>query len=277
MTKPAAFAIALATLTIPARSTLHAQTPESVPFEVVTALFGSGGVEVFVGQLPDAMPFELPLPDGARIIGSTTDRYGRFLQIAVAIPGNRREAEEALRERMLGAGWTSMPDFNRPRGGFVSEMGASPGGFCTDDGFMYTTFFPGADETVIRIGYHQSGMRSPCSESRMQTPMDIAPMPTLSIPEDATSRNSHSGMSEGSVDFGTIVETAQSVESLVIHFAAQLTEQGWTGLPPLLGDGLAMQRWDLRDASWQGYLTAVRLSDGTYAMRFGMVDMDNLR
>jgi hypothetical protein len=178
---------------------------------------------------------------------------------------------------MLGAGWTTMPDFGGRRAGFGGRPASTPSGFCTDGGFIYATARTAAGETVIRLSYHDANMGSPCREGRNRSPMDDAPGPTLSIPEDATSRHNHSGMSGESVEFGTIVETLQPMESLFVHFSAELTEQNWSGSPPLVGRDVAIQHWNLRDTSWQGYLSAARLREGTYALRFVMFDMDRVR
>ena len=82
-----------------------------------------GPPRLFPGRLPDGLPPELPMPDGAALVGGSTQDLGQGRWTTEIILDAEQSAErfrEVYRRRLLAAGWREDDDWPGPgRHGFV--------------------------------------------------------------------------------------------------------------------------------------------------------------
>ena len=75
--------------------------------------------ELFVGHLPDNLPVEVPIPDGATVVGSAVHkppRGGRFVEIVLDAAPPAERFRDAYRRHLLAAGWSEEDDWPVSRG-----------------------------------------------------------------------------------------------------------------------------------------------------------------
>ena len=83
---------------------------------------GSEPPRLYPGRLPDGLPENLPIPDGATIVGGTAQNLGRGLRMTevlldVSIPAE--EFREEYRRQLLAAGWREDEEWSPGPSGFV--------------------------------------------------------------------------------------------------------------------------------------------------------------
>lgn len=77
---------------------------------------------LYPGRLPDGLPAELPLPDGATIVGGFTQNMGRgrwMTEVVLDVDLPAEELRENYRRRLFAAGWSEDDEFSPGRRGFV--------------------------------------------------------------------------------------------------------------------------------------------------------------
>ena len=77
---------------------------------------------LYPGQLPDGLPEELPIPDGATVVGGTAQNLGRGLRMTEVLLGVGMPAEEFredYRRQLFAAGWCEDEEWSPGPGGFV--------------------------------------------------------------------------------------------------------------------------------------------------------------
>ena len=77
---------------------------------------------LYPGRLPEGLPEELPIPDGATVVGGTAQDLGRGLRLTevlleVSLPAE--EFREDYRRRLFAAGWREDEEWTPGRSGFV--------------------------------------------------------------------------------------------------------------------------------------------------------------
>ncbi len=117
-----------------------AQTDGTVPWDLVERIVGGQDANLYVGELPsaDELGFNLPLPEGARVVGSTLSGEGEAYNAAVYLEteGSSDETVSFYRRALLAAGWEEGQIYE-PSAGFLPSGASQEATFCRDTTFLY--------------------------------------------------------------------------------------------------------------------------------------------
>ena len=239
--------------------------PETVPKELVSVLvtpYGwRGEREIVVGRTPDDLPFEVPLPRGARIVGTLAGESSGT--IVVTVDQSPLETMRSYRQIATEAGWEALRDRG---GGFQSADAVRSGPFCKGED---TSISPHAIEsergqrTYVQIHYAKSDRHSPCDRRRREELVSSrGPLPPLYTPRGTSIFSGSGGGGPNYSEASARLETRLSLMELVKHYGSQLRDQGWTARSDPTGSSVVAQRWQLTDrddARWIGLLIAAEV------------------
>lgn len=241
--------------------------PELVPQELVAALLagwvGPGPTlpEIVVGRMPEKMPFEVPRPDDARVLGALARPSNGTLVFSVVQPPI--EAMKAYVALLRRAGWDDRG--GEIGSGFQPPVTPNSGTFCQGEkrSISAGTAEGSKGQTVFLVRYTEGGSYSPCEDrQRENVSPQRGPIPTL-YPPPGTSvvHGNISGSlhySEASGRLRTELRPAQ----LVAHYATQLRSEGWEPQSESSGADVAAQTWRIKDRrgkAWVGILVAAAI------------------
>lgn len=88
---------------------------------------GDNEKRILIGSLPDDLPIDLPLPEGARVVATVMESSAFTLVILDALQ-TPDEVEAFYAQSLADLGWQPAPE-HQPGGGFVPS-GDSGGRFC---------------------------------------------------------------------------------------------------------------------------------------------------
>jgi hypothetical protein len=249
------------------RTRVQAATNDTVPRELVKRLIDLPLSEssLLVGELPEQLPADLPLPEGAQVLGSTVSENGKNYDIFVNAKQSLEEVQAFYAERLTGAGWQERQDLAYLGGGFVpSEIERVDGlAFCKPDrelylkGIVFDKAEPNAP-TDVRLSL-VTGAGAMCDPEERK--VKSAPLPNLLAPPDDR-LGSRGG---GSDRFGyrqshVTAKTQLDTQTLVEFYAAQLERAGWRQLESRQSDATVWSVWTHTDETgrtWQGMLFVI--------------------
>lgn len=222
---------------------------------------GPTSVELIVGALPDHLPATLPLPAGARVIGSAVYSRGeqRLSMAAVfdvratpAVVLARYEAELARH------GWTPPDDFRPMQGGFVSSEMGEWRSYSEGDqgpGLAAAVRSRGGESSEVQLRLTWDAVRRPRRSPHAMPPAaDL--LPRLHPPAGAAIIGGSGGGGDGNWHSATTVRTERSAAELEAHIADQLTAAGWTRVAGSADDTITRSTWDI-PGGWGGVLVVV--------------------
>lgn len=230
-------------------------------------------VRLFVGELPPGLTVELPLPDGAHLLGSLV-RGSQGVSVVLDADLPPEQVLAAYRERLLPAGW-SEPGESVAHGGFAFAWGpaASAGGsahalFCRSARGpalrVHATTGGDAAPTDVRLELQTDARHSPCAprNRRFGSPVGDV-LPPLAAPSGARQRGGGAGGSPDNMYASASLETESDPAALATHYAGQLERGGWS--PADAGtDGLsAWSTWRFQNEGepWRGLFYIFRRPD----------------
>jgi hypothetical protein len=229
--------------------------------------------QLLVGQLPAGLPFELPVPPSARVIGTVID--GHFATVFLESDLPPKDVIAYYHGELTGQGWTMMD----------GAGGASPGGFVLAHQShalfcrmpegprlrLYAYAYPEAPSEVgldldLTPGVpceRRAGPRGPQHAEPPQPP-PAPSMPELAAPAGSDFQNAGGqANSVASTVYGELT-TSLDLGAVATHYADQLRAAGAV----LRGHGqdgmLAWNSWELRDPEHgpnQALFLAVRQPD----------------
>ena len=239
---------------------------------------------VFVGALPPDLPFELPLPEDVRVVGSVRTVREGYPTTVRAILASSLPPEAVIdfySEALSGEGWTR-PTISAPGGGFIQES-FSQAMFCQGEGIALSL---NANElpdgpTDVRAYIQLARRLPPCSESEMESIMaDVfALLPALRAAEVVRVRSGGGGGGGGGGPSGQRTAATEAVlitdippADLIELYNAQLIEAGWRHVTTESGNSFAWSGWTFADEDgnpWAGALTltANPVAEGEYFAR----------
>ena len=218
---------------------------EGVPREFVERIVGGPNANFYVGELPPAerLGFELPVPEGARVVGSTLSGEGEAYNAAVYLEteGSSDETVSFYRRALLAAGWEEGQIYE-PSAGFLPSGASQEATFCRDTTILYfnnpyyasTRGAPVEGEpTQVTVQlYSDPGSRgyTPCDRDERDRYYG-PPIPALEAPPEATAsyfNDLGGGDPTLSGSSSIYLESDLSAEALLMFYDAQLLEAGWT-------------------------------------------------
>jgi hypothetical protein len=189
-------------------------------------------VQILVSQLPQDLPIEIPLPDGARIIGSLV-HGGEGTEIVLDAPQTVAQVLDFYQETLTAEEWIA---FAYP----------TEGGFEVEDGF-----------TDVRLDYRTEPTLASCTGD---TAAPQHPIPLLEDPPGA--RQTTAGFGGSTDSYNAEVELKTELDSAIVevHYADQLEAAGWLRRDGGQSGPLAWSSWFYQDEEgqeWQGILLVI--------------------
>jgi hypothetical protein len=226
--------------------------------------------QLFVGQLPGNLPFELPIPAGSRIVGSLA-RGPEHIDMVLDVPLAPEQALAFYKEQMQAAGWGEPEQPMGPMmraGGFVhTHLSAFSNNalFCKGSRGPALRFMAWAGQagvTDVRLSLNLDEQNSPCGESartRRQQHMHAMGLesliPPLTPPAGTQQRGGGGGGGGDSWYSTATLEADGDLATLAAHYADQLEKAGWTRTDGGQSGPGAWHTWTFQDEDqepWQG-------------------------
>jgi hypothetical protein len=225
---------------------------------------------LLIGQLPDTLPFDLPLPTGSRVLGSL-QRSAEHAEVIVDVPLAQEETLAFYRAQMQASGWLEeeFPPGVRA-GGFVSTGFPGIGSMLhLHQGVRGPSLrlhaVPGlAGQTEVRLHIDLSGRDSPAHRSRMrrQQMMGHNLLPPLPAPAGARQTGGGGGGGSDSYYSSATLETDADLPTLTTHYAGQLEKAGWSQIDAGQSGPLAWHAWTFQDEDgepWRGLFFILKI------------------
>lgn len=214
---------------------------------------------VYIKSLPQGIPHNLPIPDGARIIGSVT---GYPVEYSIILSANQdSKAVQKFYERVLVEdGWRKAP----AQGGFGYEADLFSG-YCYDDNSAFLQVETPAlskTETMIRLSLDIQPEAYQCDSGPYIGPIYMSLIPILHAPNGVAVTGSGSGGGIDTDGYTTMTLQGNISEIEVMeNYNQQLAAAGWEMKNNGSEDGTAWSNWTFRDetgAGWAGSLIVVK-------------------
>ncbi len=218
---------------------------------------------LYIGALPDDLPFNLELPDGMTVAGSVVTT-GEFpsTQLILAAQQNAVENVNVLREQLLDQGYTRPTQSGNEI--FQSQSNEYAPLCSPDDRFMVmlngVTMEDGAGTLHIYLN-NVEPFGSPCTMEATQSSSNPfeAIAPTLTAPANISVYSSGAGSSGDSFEASISFTGETTIAALSEHYEAQLQAAGWQQS----GAG------QTEDVAWSGW--TITEGDQQYAATFYIV------
>lgn len=225
--------------------------------------------QLLVGQLPPALPFDLPLPEGTRVLGTLLQGDASTATMVLVTERSPDEVVEFYKERLKAAGW-SEEEFPGQQRGFVQSgpMGPSFARFLLGDtgpSLIMTTFADMDGLTTTQIILNPEGRRFPAARGRMGPRHDMwSALPAICAPAGAwQSVEGGSGGDDRVISFARL-NTALDLSTLATHYQAQLEYGGWERKDAGESGPIAWSAWGFTDTQgepWRGLFFILKQPD----------------
>ena len=254
-----------------------------------------GGGAVVTRTVPDELA-GLAQSEELEFIGSSVSDYQTFVAYKSALPAN--DAMDAASAMLREAGWTEFAVPGAPGGGFVTGVQPQFDMFCRDNAMLNVMGRAIDDTAYVRLSVIPSPAGAfPCDEPTVaqgrvvtRTPGGAGlfeHLPTLALSEDITPLNSGLALvgnmgsfsgTDRSASSEIEVESANSAQDLVEHFAQQLEEQGWardTGWNGDFSSGSSWTRTPTAELELAGLLDVVALGGSGYRASYRVSSLES--
>jgi len=226
-------------------------------------------VQLLAGKLPEDMPVDLPIPDGARIIGSEIQE-GQGTYIVLDVPLMPDQVLDFYRKALPFQNWTEtdIPGMDR---GFV--RGDPSITFCQGwkNPSMTVTAHPMDNGTDLHISISSDPDYSPCSQASFDD--WLRPIPKLAAPDGSRQFNEMMTGGGNRAAVSATLETEMNSSILEDHYADQLNAANWTRKGEGKSGPSSWSAWSTEDENglvWNGFLIALDLP-GSENQRFVLV------
>ena len=214
---------------------------EGVPREFVERIVGGPNASFYVGELPPAerLGFELPVPEGARVVGSTLSVDGEAYNAAVHLVAETpaRDVGGFYRTSLLNQGWKQGEPYEQAGFLWSDEDSQEQGVFCLGTVVLYLSDAAASEpaedapaQVTLQI-YENPRTRgnTPCDRNERDFFYD-PPIPALAPPSDSTTLSIDGGGGDptSSGSSSIYLESDLSAAALLEFYDAQLLAAGWT-------------------------------------------------
>jgi hypothetical protein len=254
-------------------------------------ILGGPTAELYLGRLPDHLPYSLPLPPDSRIVGSVADKTKASIYLDV--DRSPDEVWQFYREHMQAPEWDIFePDQPPTHGGFVPTMPRLGLVFCQGPANLggpsltvHARYGDAATEVMLLVAndphwsscppepeyyYRRRGSSGSVNARHRSGPMPHQRRQELLPPLRAPARAMMTGTGMGTWPLYQLsqadLETELDLGAVVDHFAAQLTRAGWTYRDGGQAGPVAFSTWTLQpetEEAGPGLLVALRTREGT--------------
>ncbi|HZS88158.1 MAG TPA: hypothetical protein VFE42_11800 [Chloroflexota bacterium] len=227
---------------------------------------------LLVGRLPEPLPVELPLPDGARVVGSQL--RGRVATMILDVDSPAQQVLDFYRDRLLAAGWTEAGQHTGWHGGFTPSAHFGPDlilcrGPRGPSLSVQATDVAGAP-TDVRLNLNIDTRQSPCAAHFRQRGVNEV-LPNLTPPAGAQQMPRGGGGGGNSWHSNATLASTLDLAAIAAHYAHQLRAANWTPKGEGTSGPVAWSSWSFKDESgedWRGLLFVLRRpeAEGQYVL-----------
>ncbi len=262
----------------------NAQTPApstgTLSSQLVERLLGLNGDQgkLVVGRLPDNLPVNLPLPDGAKVDASISrgNMPGQgFYEIFVDANQSPDQVQAFYQQRLSAAGWQSKTNFPLiDNKGFISSvaMGITRSSFCkgSQGPLLSISAKPVPNSpTDVRLNLISNNSGFLCNSSPRPPYINGngVPMPKLSpAPNTTVSTNGFSGGGMNTLTSSARIDTQLDGQALANYYQKLFQQAGWMRWDSKQNGSLNWSIWKFQDKEgkfWQGTLTITKVQGKT--------------
>jgi hypothetical protein len=217
-------------------------------------------VELVVAGLPSSLARELPLPAGARLLGSVVRTWeGRRMALEAVFDstGDPAAVLAAYGQQLQELAWEEFREGpGPPHGGFMPRRSLEGMILRRRGNGPVLRAAAARDRGTVDLRVTLDWeMARHAREWGARGQQPWGPMPALYPPEGITVRGRGGGGGGGHWEQLAVAETERAVAELEADFAAQLAAAGWTRKDGRADDTVAWSSWDLPDEGrWRGLL-----------------------
>ena len=240
---------------------------------------GLGGVQRLPGKLPPDMPVDLPIPDGARIVGSgMEDNPG--ISVFLDVPMTPDLTLDFYRQHLASQNWTELKDPSMNRG-FV-EQRVSGAIFCQDlkNSSLIVTATPEENGTSLYMDIMSDTDHSFCSQGPSYYDGWLNPLPMLAAPNGTRMLNGNSMEGPGNTPaISANLESELNSSTLTAYYADQLKAANWTMMSEDESGPSSWSSWSFEDEdgrAWNGFLMALELPGTDKKQRFVLMQANQV-
>ena len=212
--------------------------------------YGPGAYQepiLLLGRLPDGLRNELPLPEGAQVLGSAIHTDG--IEIALEVPLDAEAALEWYRERLATLAWRKTDPNSPSEAGFTHTGQPDHLFFCAgDSGPLLSVAARPTPEGLADVRLVLRAEADQCNPRRQQAGMP--PLPTLGPPPRG--RHQYGGFSGGGNSIESharlVAVPALDLTAAFQHYSDTLERGGWLRSEGGLDGALAWAVWSFADA-----------------------------
>lgn len=223
-------------------------------------------VEMVVGGLPPNLADEVPLPAGARLLGSaleSVDQQQVALEVVFDASGDPTTVLSAYQQQLQELGWAAPARGPGPRsGGFVARRGG--------EGIMLQRAGTGPVLRAVAVAGDKGNVdlrvtldwRMARHMKDWAGPRHVGDerMPPLYLPLGITVERMGGGGSGSRWRQEAVAYTDRSAAELEVDFAGQLAEAGWSRVDGRAENAFAWSAWRLPgQGDWRGLLLMLGL------------------
>jgi hypothetical protein len=212
-------------------------------------------IGVYLGKLPEALPVVLPIPQGAKIVGSVLVPNTTMIA-EVDVPQNKADVFAFYKDQLQSTGWQAQVD---PRN---VTLAASQRTFCLKEKQLTLQVTAATKEpsaTDVRLTLFMDPKFVGCgplvqSEESDSMATDFSDLNLLAS-ERSISQSGGGSPYDHSVTL--IFETDLKAQAVLDDFAKQLKTKGWQPLESGAGASLHWSTWQYQDPkkqTWHGVL-----------------------
>lgn len=229
--------------------------------------------QLLVGELPPDLPFTLPIPDGARLLGtlllgkraatSPVDRT--MIVLDTALSGD--EVIAFYEAKLPAEGWNAEDLPFRHRGGFMPSGAERPAMANFDRGeqgpsLRFMCLPAPNDRTTVQVTVAEQPAMSVREQRQMMGRDFMRMLPEMPAPAGSEQVQGGGGSSgPDHVDSRATIETDLDVPAVGAHYRTQIQRGGWELRDSGESGPVAWSAWAFTDHEgqpWTGIFTAVR-------------------
>ncbi len=229
----------------------------------------SQDMTVYIGSMPKDLPYDLPVPNDARMIGSITGSGVDYMLIFDTSLSSK-SIHEFYAQTLTDKGWHEAPT-NQGQGGFVSQVDLYRG-YCHEDDAFLSVETPSIsnERTSIRLNLDNSPPLYSCDPAAISSgSLYEKHIPQLKAPSGTMIQNGGASSSDHDAEVTAHLQSDLSPVQLVEFYNKQLLASGWemqdsgNVQASSNGEGAAWSHWvftDEQEANWLGSLIVVKTS-----------------
>jgi hypothetical protein len=228
----------------------------------------SQDVTVYIGSTLNDIPYDLPTPEGTRVIGSITGSWVDYMLLFdTSLPSEA--VHEFYAQALKDKGWQEAP--MNQGAGFTSGSDVYQG-YCYGENEAYLsveTPSSSAEGTSIRLNLDVSPESYVCNAAPNAGPDYSNLIPQLKAPKGVTVQGAGAGASDRDANITANLKGDLSAAEVADFYHEQMRAAGWEMQNGGEGEGAAWSHWTFQDeqgTDWIGALIVLEVSTDSDAL-----------